>query len=47
MKRVIGFHYTLTDKTGTTLDSSIGDEPLYFLEGTQQIIPGPESVIAL
>lgn len=46
-KRVIGFHYTLTDKTGTTLDSSIGDEPLYFLEGAQQIIPGLESVIAL
>lgn len=47
MKRVIGFHYTLTDKSGTTLDSSIGDEPLYFLEGAQQIIPGLERVIAL
>lgn len=47
MKRVIGFHYTLTDKSGTTLDSSIGDEALYFLEGTQQIIPGLESVLAL
>lgn len=47
MKRVIGFHYTLTDKSGTTLDSSIGDEPLYFLEGAQQIIPGLESVITL
>lgn len=47
MKRVIGFHYTLTDKTGTTLDSSIGDEPLYFLEGAQQIIPGLERVITL
>jgi FKBP-type peptidyl-prolyl cis-trans isomerase SlyD len=47
MKRVIGFHYTLTDKSGTTLDSSIGDEPLFFLEGTQQIIPGLESVLAL
>jgi len=47
MKRVIGFHYTLTDKTGTVLDSSIGDEPLYFLENTQQIIPGLEKVIAL
>lgn len=47
MKRVIGFHYTLTDKTGTTIDSSIGDEPLYFLEGSQQIIPGLEKVIAL
>lgn len=46
-KRVIGFHYTLTDKTGTVLDSSIGDEPLYFLENSQQIIPGLERVIAL
>jgi FKBP-type peptidyl-prolyl cis-trans isomerase SlyD len=47
MKRVIGFHYTLTDKTGTVLDSSSDDGPLYFLEGTQQIIPGLESVVAL
>ncbi len=47
MKRVIGFHYTLTDKTGTVLDSSIGDEPLYFLENSQQIIPGLEKVIAI
>ncbi len=47
MKRVIGFHYTLTDKSGTVLDSSIGDEPLYFLESSQQIIPGLEKVLAL
>jgi FKBP-type peptidyl-prolyl cis-trans isomerase SlyD len=47
MKRVIGFHYTLTDKSGVTLDSSIGDEPLYFLEDAQQIIPGLEKVISL
>jgi FKBP-type peptidyl-prolyl cis-trans isomerase SlyD len=47
MQRVIGFHYTLTDKSGTVLDSSIGDEPLYFLENSQQIIPGLEKVIAL
>jgi FKBP-type peptidyl-prolyl cis-trans isomerase SlyD len=47
MKRVIGFHYTLTDKTGTVLDSSAGDEPLFFLEDSQQIIPGLERVIAL
>lgn len=45
MKRVIGFHYTLTDKTGTVLDSSIGDEPLFFLEDSQQIIPGLEKEI--
>ena len=47
MKRVIGFHYTLTDKTGTVLDSSIGDEPLFFLESAQQIIPGLEKVLSL
>lgn len=47
MKRVIGFHYTLTDKAGTVLDSSIGDEPLFFLENSHQIIPGLEKVIAL
>jgi len=47
MTRVIGFHYTLTDKSGTVMDSSIGDEPLFFLENTQQIIPGLEKVLAL
>jgi FKBP-type peptidyl-prolyl cis-trans isomerase SlyD len=47
MKRVIGFHYTLTDKGGNVLDSSSGDEPLFFLEDSQQIIPGLEKVIAL
>jgi FKBP-type peptidyl-prolyl cis-trans isomerase SlyD len=47
MKRVIGFHYTLTDKSETVLDSSDGSEPLYFLEGTQQIIPGLEKVLVL
>ena len=45
MKKVIGFHYTLTDKSGTVLDSSIGDEPLFFLEDSQQIIPGLEKEI--
>lgn len=47
MKRVIGFHYTLTDKTGTVLDSSEGSDPLFFLENSQQIIPGLEKVIQL
>lgn len=47
MKRVIGFHYTLTDKSGTVLDSSVGEEALFFLENSQQIIPGLEKVISL
>lgn len=41
-KKVISFHYTLTDTAGKTLDSSAGSEPLTFLEGVGQIIPGLE-----
>lgn len=47
MRRVIGFHYTLTDKDGNLIDTSDGQEPLFFLEQSQQIIPGLERVIAL
>jgi FKBP-type peptidyl-prolyl cis-trans isomerase SlyD len=47
MTRVIGFHYTLTDKSGTVLDTSSGSEPLLFLENSQQIIPGLERVLVL
>jgi FKBP-type peptidyl-prolyl cis-trans isomerase SlyD len=42
-QKVISFHYTLTDSAGTTLDSSAGGEPLTFLEGVGQIVPGLES----
>lgn len=42
-QQVIGFHYTLKDKEGTTIDSSVGATPLLFLEGSGQIIPGLES----
>ena len=41
--KVIAFHYTLTDKAGQTLDSSAGNEPLAFLVGMGQIIPGLET----
>ena len=41
--KVISFHYTLTDHAGTTLDSSAGSEPLAFLVGSGQIIPGLET----
>ena len=47
-KRVISFHYTLTDVSGKVLDSSEGRGPLSFMEGAGQIIPGLEShLIAL
>jgi FKBP-type peptidyl-prolyl cis-trans isomerase SlyD len=42
-KKVISFHYLLTDASGKTLDSSAGGEPLTFLEGVGQIIPGLET----
>ena len=42
-KKVISFHYLLTDASGKTLDSSLGSEPLTFLEGVGQIIPGLET----
>ena len=44
-QRVISFHYTLTDPTGQTLDSSTGRPPLTFMEGVGQIIPGLETEI--
>jgi FKBP-type peptidyl-prolyl cis-trans isomerase SlyD len=42
MPRVISFHYTLTDPEGKTLDSSAGHDPLMYMEGSGQIIPGLE-----
>jgi FKBP-type peptidyl-prolyl cis-trans isomerase SlyD len=42
-QRVISFHYLLTDTSGKTLDSSANSEPLTFLEGVGQIIPGLEA----
>ncbi len=40
--RVVTIHYTLTDSTGSVLDSSRGGEPLQYLEGASNIIPGLE-----
>jgi FKBP-type peptidyl-prolyl cis-trans isomerase SlyD len=42
-KKVISFHYTLTNSAGEVLDSSEGREPLSFLEGVGQIIPNLEA----
>ncbi len=43
--QVISFHYTLTDQNGKTLDSSRGVQPLTFLSGSGQIIPGLEKIL--
>jgi FKBP-type peptidyl-prolyl cis-trans isomerase SlyD len=41
--RVITFHYTLTDPDGNQLDSSQGGQPMSYVEGVGQMIPGLES----
>jgi FKBP-type peptidyl-prolyl cis-trans isomerase SlyD len=42
---VASFHYTLTDSTGQVLDSSIDQEPLSYLHGAGNIIPGLENAL--
>ncbi len=42
---VASFHYTLTDGTGKVLDSSDGQEPLSYLHGAGNIIPGLERAL--
>lgn len=43
--QVISFHYILTDDKGKQLDSSRGAQPLTFLSGVGQIIPGLEKIL--
>lgn len=43
--QVIAFHYKLTDVSGKVLDQSESGEPLAFMTGVGQIIPGLESVL--
>ena len=40
--KVAAIHYTLTDDSGNVLDSSVGSEPLYYLHGEGNLIPGME-----
>lgn len=40
--KVVSIHYTLKDNEGTTLDSSIGGEPLMYIQGIGSLIPGME-----
>jgi FKBP-type peptidyl-prolyl cis-trans isomerase SlyD len=42
---VVAFHYTLTDDNGQVLDSSQGREPLVYLQGVGQIVPGLEKAM--
>ena len=41
----VSIHYTLTDDAGDVLDSSAGREPLTYLHGVGQIVPGLEQAL--
>lgn len=44
-KTVVSIHYTLTNALGETIDSSVGQNPLVYLQGAQNIIPGLENAL--
>jgi FKBP-type peptidyl-prolyl cis-trans isomerase SlyD len=44
-KRAVTFHYSLRDDEGTVLDSSEGSEPLTYLHGEGNIVPGLEKAL--
>lgn len=42
-KSVVTMHYTLTSDEGDTIDSSVGSEPMAFIQGVGMLIPGLEA----
>lgn len=42
---VVTMHYTLKNDEGTTLDSSIGKQPLVYIQGMGNLIPGLENAL--
>lgn len=43
---LVAFDYTLTDESGTVIDSSQGKEPMHYVHGKGEIIPGLEKELA-
>ena len=43
--KVVLMHYTLTDDNGEVIDSSVGKDPLAFIQGVGNIIPGLEKAV--
>jgi FKBP-type peptidyl-prolyl cis-trans isomerase SlyD len=43
--RVALIHYTLTDDSGAVIDSSTGGEPLAYLHGSGNLVPGLENAL--
>jgi len=44
--KVVSFNYTLTDPGGDVLDQSAPDQPMDYLHGAQNIVPGLEDQMA-
>jgi len=44
-KKVVSIHYTLTNDRGEVIDSSHDADPLVYLHGAQNIIPGLEAAL--
>jgi FKBP-type peptidyl-prolyl cis-trans isomerase SlyD len=44
--KVVSIHYTLRDDDGDVVDSSSGGEPLEYLHGAGNIVPGLEAAMA-
>jgi len=42
---VVSIHYTLTNDEGTVIDSSVDMDPLVYLQGAGNIIPGLENAL--
>ncbi len=43
--RVVTIHYTLKDDAGAVLDSSAGGEPLAYIQGHGNLVPGLEKAL--
>ena len=42
---VVSIHYTLTDDAGEKVDSSVGGDPLFYLHGNGNLVPGLENAL--
>ena len=45
-KKVVSFHYTLTNTQGVELESTRDRQPMSYLHGARNIIPGLESALS-
>ncbi len=43
--KVVSIEYTLTDDEGEVIDSSVGEAPLVYLHGADNIVPGLEQAL--